>query len=153
MSAVCINAQFLSKVGISAVRFSCPICPTAIQFTAHHHSTPSTNHAAPHCAVLFNLLLLCLSLQNKYLPQSLFQHNMSVFSRRNTNTNTHKRTQFCVPHKYVLLCEFCAICMNSCIRYTVQSIRYKPVLYAHMHGGTIRKPTYCYRSFTECSIN
>ena len=43
------------------LNFSCPNRPTLFQFTTHRHSLPSTNHAAPHCSVLFIPLLLPLS--------------------------------------------------------------------------------------------
>ena len=101
------QTEFLCVFLTSLVNFSFPICPTVFQFTTHHHSTPSTNHATPHCAISFIFLLLA-SLQNKYLLQSLFQHSISLFIL--WNTNTHHRTQFCVPetgfffHKYNPLC-------------------------------------------------
>ena len=81
---------------VSPVHFPCPICPNPFQFTTHHHSLTSTNHAAPHCS-FFSSTCHSLCLQNKYLPHPLFWHIISVFSRWNTNTNTHTNTD---THKH-----------------------------------------------------
>ena len=61
-------SEILCVFLISAVHFSCPICPSVFQLTTHHHSLTSTNHAAPHCST--PRYSLCH--QTKYLPQPLF---------------------------------------------------------------------------------
>jgi len=75
---------------ISRVRFSCPTCPTVLQFTFHQYSLTSTNHADAHCAILFIPLLF---------PLSLYQISPSASGPADYfkcltlwNTNTHQYT-------------------------------------------------------------
>ena len=106
---------------ISPVNFSCPICRTPFQFTTHHHSLPSTNHAAPHCAVL--------SIP-RYSRSPPFKTNISLIPCSSTIIPCSAATQTYIiqhnsvylklfVHNSVLLSTISVICMNSCIRYAV----------------------------------
>ena len=78
-----------------SVNFSCPNRPTLFQFTTHHHSLPSTNHAAPHCSVLFIPLLLPLS--SKQISSSIpdLTQYFRVYSLEHKHKHTSSNTILC----------------------------------------------------------
>jgi hypothetical protein len=56
----CLSVHHLppSSHQYKSCSFSCPICPTVFQFTTHHNSVTSTNHAAAHSTICSIPLLL-----------------------------------------------------------------------------------------------
>jgi len=113
---------------ISPVHFSCPICPTVFQFTSHQHSLTSKNHVAPHCAILFVLLLLPLSSERVSPSAADSMYYFRVFSLEHKHKHTQSNTinsvkQVLFIHIPDLPYEICVICLNSCIRYALFKIK------------------------------
>ena len=88
----------------------------SIQFTSNQHSLPSTDHAAPHSAVLFIPLLLSLPKKISSFPVlALFFHVLSL-EHKDTPSNTHNSVYPKLSiHNSVLLCTISVICVNSCV--------------------------------------
>jgi len=112
---------------ISTVRFPCPICPTVTQFTIHHHSVNSTNHAAPHSTIMFIPMLLPLSShQISLLTSVLAQYFRFDSCEIQIKSHTIEHSYFCVTDTsnlllllLILRIRICVIRINICIRYEV----------------------------------
>jgi len=117
---------------IYPVRFSGHTCPTVFQFTTNHHSETSTNHAAPHSAMLFIPLPLPLT-SHQISPSAyvlawyfcVYYLELKHKHKHSPSNTLNSVSPIMHNHNLDLMCEIRVIC-------TKNSVWYPRVQYPHI---------------------